>query len=73
MDLGSVLAGLRFPHPGPGRAVHRGVRCSARGCGHRGSDDPAAQPQANALADRWVAVIVQAVLAASGSAGLGSL
>jgi len=35
--------------PGPGRAVHRGVRCGVRQRGHRGGEDPAAQPAAQCL------------------------
>ena len=43
MDLGSTRTGSG-PDPGPGRAVHRGVRRGAGRRGNRGSEDPAAQP-----------------------------
>jgi transposase len=38
--------------PGPGRAVHRGVRRGAGRCRDRGSQDPAAQPESETLMPR---------------------
>jgi transposase len=35
--------------PGPGRAVHRGVRCGTHRCRDRGGEDPAAQPEGERL------------------------
>jgi len=48
MDLGSEPPGS-VSGPGPGRAVHRGVRRGARGRGDRGGEDPAAQPKSERL------------------------
>jgi putative transposase len=45
MDPEGARRRIQVPGPGSGRAVHRGIRCGARGRGDRGGEDPAAQPR----------------------------
>ena len=50
---GGARRRVPVPDPGPRRSVHRGVRRGAGKCRDRGGEDPAAQPRANAYAERW--------------------
>ena len=56
MELGSGPAGSSC-WSGPGRAVHRGVRRGACCCRDRGGEDPAAEPESERYAERWVRTV----------------